>query len=233
MKRMLALAAFAMLAATAGVHAGNDPGAILLEANFNDKPLDQQIGTGGPELGEPIEIFPGLSAIVRAAPMSTPSLELSHATSGNARYARFEFLGSEEVTHGDLAIHLRIEAAQFDMFSVNVREQGTSAQSFTSVLFTGSGDISATDANGPIGIIGSYSVNVVHQLALLFHMDDGTYDINLDGTSLLDARAHGITGRGVGSVLVGTSSSTTPGALFYVDRLRVTRGDGIFQNGFE
>jgi hypothetical protein len=233
MKTFCFICALAMSAATMAAHAGDESGAILLEANFNDEPLDQQIGAGGPELGQPVSIHAGLSAIVRAAPMSTPSLELSHAASGLARTARFEFLGSEEVTHGDLEIRVRIEAAQFDIFAVSVREQGSSAKSFASLAFTGSGDISLTDANGSAGIIGAYSVNVVHQLAFAFHMDDGTYDVKLDGTLLLAARAHGITDRGVGAVLLGTGSLTAPGTLFYVDRLRVTRGDGIYRNGFD
>lgn len=222
------------LAAAAGsVHAGDDSGVVLLEANFNDKPLDQQIGTGGPELGEPISIFPGLSAIVRAAPMSTPSLELSEAATGMALPARFEFLGGEEVTHGDLNIHIRIEAAQNDTFQVYVREPQTAAQNFATILFTGSGGISAFDQNGTIGVIGSYSIGVERELGLLFHMDDGTYDIKFGGAILATGRAHGISGHGIGSVAVGTTSTTTPGSLFYVDRLRVTRGDGVFRNGFD
>ena len=233
MKHMHVLAVFTMLATATGVHAGDDSGAVLLEANFNDKPLDQQIGTGGPEVGEPISIFPGLSAIVRAAPMSTPSLELGEAATGMALPARFEFLDGEEVTHGDLNIHMRIEAAQFDTFQVYVREPHTSAQNFTSILFTGAGDISAFDQNGTVGVIGSYSVGVDRELGLLFHMDDGTYDIKFGGATLAAGRTHGVSGHGIGSVTVGTTSTTTPGSLFYVDRLRVTRGDGIFHNGFD
>jgi len=222
-----------VLAATTGIAgAGSDPG-VLLDATFNGEPLDQQIGTGGAELGQPVSIFPGLSAIVRAAPLPTPSLEFSHASSGTARHARFEFLGSEEVTHGDLDIRVRIEAAQFDGFDVDVREQGTSAQSFLSLTFTGFGDIASSDENGSLGVIGSYSVGVVHQLTLLFHLDDGTYDIDLDGVSLVSGRAHGVTARGIGSVLLGTGTLTAPGSLFYVGRLRVTRGDGVFHDGFD
>lgn len=233
MKHMHALAVFAMLATTTGVHAGDDSGIVLLEANFNDKPLDQQIGTGGPEVGEPISIFAGLSTIVRAAPLVSPSLEFSESTSGTARHARFEFLDGEEVVHGDVNIHMRIQAAQFDTFDIAVRESTTSAQSFAGVVFTNFGSLSASDASGSLGTIGSYSVNTVYELGLLFHMDEGTYDIKLNGATLVSGRAHGITGRGIGAVLVGPGSLATPGALFYVDRLRVTRGDGIFRNGFE
>jgi hypothetical protein len=233
MKTFCFICALAMSAATMAAHAGDESGAILLEADFNDEPLDQQIGAGGPELGQPISVDADLSAIVRAGPMSTPSLEIGEAAGGHAWYARFEFLGSEEVTHGDLEIRVRVEAAQFDTFAVSVREQGAAVHEFASLLFTGFGAILVSDANGSAGTIGSYSVNVVHQLAFLFHMDDGTYDVKLDGTIVLDSRAHGVTGRGVGAVFIGTGTLTTPGALFYVDRLRVTRGDGIYRDGFD
>jgi hypothetical protein len=227
------ICALAFAVATDGVHAGDDSGATLLEANFNDKPLDQQIGTGGPEFGEPISIAGGLSTIVRAAPLVSPSLEFSESTSGTTRQARFEFLDGEEVAHGDVNIHMRIQAAQFDTFDIAVRESTTAAQAFTGVVFTNFGSLSASDAGGSLGTIGSYSVNTVYELGLLFHMDKGTYDIKLNGATLVSGRAHGITGRGIGAVLVGPGSLATPGALFYVDRLRVTRGDGIFRNDFE
>lgn len=233
MKTFRAACVLALGLATGGVRAGDDSGSVLLNANFNDEPIDQPIGTGGPELGQPISVFTGLSAIVRAAPLSTPSLEISESAGGSALPARFEFLGGEEVSHGDLNVHLRIEAAQFDTFEVNVRERGTAAQKFANVVFTGFGDISASDKAGSLGVIGSYSINTAYELGILFHMDDGTYDIKLDGAALVSARAHGVTTRGVGSVIVGTGTLTTPGTLFYVDRLRVTRGDGVFRNGFD
>jgi len=233
MKALHPFIAFAMLGVTAGVHAGGDSGAVLLNANFNDEPIDQPIGAGGPELGQPISVFPGLSAIVRTGPMATPSLEISEAVGGSAFAARFEFLDGEEVTHGDLNIHMHIEAPQFDTFEVNVREPGSSAQVFASVIFTGFGGIVASDQAGSIGTIGSYSINVAYELGILFHMDEGTYDIKLNGAPVISGRAHGVTARGIGAVMVGTGTLTTPGTLFYVDRLRVTRGDGIFRNGFD
>jgi hypothetical protein len=165
--------------------------------------------------------------------MSTPSLELNEAATGMALPARFEFLGSEEVTHGDLNIHIRIQAAQADTFQVYVRERTTAAQNFATVLFTSAGGISAFDQSGSLGVIGSYPIGVDRELGLLFHVDDGTYDIKFGGATLAAGRAYGVTGHGIGSIAVGTTSTTTPGSLFYVDRLRVTRGDGVFRNGFD
>lgn len=233
MIRSHAFGLLALLGAIGTAHAGAAADGLLLNANFNDEPIDQAIGTGGPELGQPISLSAGLSAIVRAGPMSTPSLEFSEAGAGSALSANFEFLAGEEVDHGDLDIHLRIQAPQFDTFQIRVREGGGAAEKFADITFSGSGDILSSDEAGALGVIGTYSINVAHELGLLFHMDDGTYDVRFDGVNLVAGRAHGVTARGVGSVRLGTGTLTTPGTLFYVDRLRVTRGDGIFRNGFE
>jgi hypothetical protein len=224
--------AAALFASVGAAHAGSDAG-VLLEANFNSEPIDQQIATGGPELGEPVSVDANLSAIVRAAPLPTPSLELSQTISGSAHVAAFEFLGDEEVTHGDLNVHMRIQAAQFDVLEIYVRERSGAAQDFLTLTFSSFGDILASDKNGEVGPIGPYAINVVQVLALHFHMDEGTYDVDLDGVPLISARAHGVTARGIGRIMVGAGTLTTSGALFYFDRLRVTRGDGIFGNGFD
>jgi hypothetical protein len=204
----------------------------LLVANFNDLPLDQQIDSGGAELGEPVVIDSGLSAIVRAAPRPTPSLELSQALSGRANSARFEFLGNEEIMHGDLTIRLEFRARQFDAFQVSIREVGSDVQDFASLVIASFGSLVVSDKNGFAGNIGPYAIDTDHQLAFKFHMDAGTYDIELDSLPVLTARAHGVTGRGVGALLLGTGSSTLLGSLLYVDHIRVVRGDGVFRNGF-
>jgi len=221
-----------MLLSATQVCAGDDA-RLLLEAEFNDQPLDQQIGTGGAAQGEPVSLALNLSAIVRAGPRPTPSLELSHASTGVARSALIAFLDNEEMNHGDLIIKLTVRAAQLDYFSVGLRETGTPIQVFLALIFTAQGNISVNDANGFAGNLASYSANVDHRLRLEYHMDRGTYDIELDGVLILSERSHGITERGIGALLVGTDSQTDAGSLFYVDNIRVVRGDGIFSGSFD
>jgi len=55
-----------------------------MTVRFDDKTVDQQIGTAGPESGEPSWVDEGLGAIVRSAPFSTPCLEFSNVTSNGS-----------------------------------------------------------------------------------------------------------------------------------------------------
>jgi hypothetical protein len=232
MKSFIHICVYGLLLFGASDQARGEPGDLLI-ANFNNLPLDQQIATDGPEFGEPVTIGNGLSAIVRAAPRPTPSLEISLPVSNTVLAARFEFLGSEEIIHGDVTIRLEFRAIQMDAFKFSVREVTTSAQSFATLALTTTGDLSLTDRNGFGGVIGQYLIDTDHQLAFKFHMDAGTYDIELDSVPVLTDRSHGVTGRGVGALLIGTNIGTLPGSLLYVDHIRVVRGDGIFRNGFD
>lgn len=222
-----------MLGAANSSHAGGDPNRSLFDADFDSEPLDQQIGTGGPTLGEPVEISNGLSAIVRGAPRPSPALELSQTLQGSARTVRFEFLNDEEVTHGDLVIRLTLRAEAFDYYNVYVRERTDSAQSFLSMHLYPDGNIYVYDEAGYAGIVGSYTIATDHVFILKYHMDLGTYDLEMDALPLLTARSHGVIGYGVGALLVGVGDIAALTSMLYVDRIHVTRGDGVFRDGFE
>ena len=58
----------------------------------------------------------------------------------------------------------------------------------------------------------------------------------LDGfVDTIDAadRSHGIVGRGVGALLLGTDSASTVGSNWFIDDVYVYRPDAFYQNGFE
>jgi len=222
-----------MLSATNSSHAGGDPNRSLFDADFDSEPLDQQIATGGPTLGEPVEITNGLSAIVRGAPRPSPSLELSQTMQGAARSVRFEFLNDEEVTHGDVVIRLTLRAEAFDYYNVYVRERTDAAQSFLSMHLYPDGNIYVYDEAGYAGIVGSYTIGADHVFILKYHMDLGTYDVEMDALPLITGRSHGVIGRGVGALLVGVGDIAALTSLLYVDRIHVTRGDEVFLDGFE
>ena len=197
---------------------------IYLEANFDDKPLDTPIGTGGPTLGEPVSVGPAITAIVRGAPMPTPCLELQDIDDFSAGYARFEFLGSVELTTGQVGISAMLWFSALSPgydFSIYFREQGSSAYSFANVYFLPDGSVAANDANGPSYYLGTYEINRIYPFGIIFDMDAGTYDIWLDGELVLEGETHGIVGRGVGAVLFGCTHDSDLNGHFYVDDILV------------
>lgn len=230
----LACALLGLLLFAGPATAGSVDTRALLDADFDDEPLDVLIGLGGPVLGQPIGIDPDLLAIVRGAPLLTPSLELAHDTPGLARALRFEFAGSEEVMHGDVELRFVFRAEQADSFSlVYVREQGGSSRSFLTMTLLSSGGILAEDASGePAVDVGTYLPGVEHRVHATFHLDAGTWDLSLDDVPVVTGRPHGVADRGIGGLLFGTHHQTQAGSLLYLDNIRARRGDGIFADGF-
>ena len=197
----------------------------LLEANFDDKTIDAPIGTGGADLGEPVSSSSAVTAIVRATPMGSPSLEISDNNDSGAGGVRFEMYDGIEVTDGVLAFTFDLWFTDLENFYVYVREQGSSAKSFLSMRFQSSGDIRYNDtAAGEL--IGTYETGRVIPVAITFNQNAGTYSIVVDGLTLLENRAHGVTDRGVGAILIGCTNDGNIDGTFSVDNL-VATGDGV------
>lgn len=199
------------------------PGTLLLDANFNDKPLDAPIETGGPTLGEPIDLSAGLNAIVRAAPFASPSLHLSQASGGSTRSARFEFLGGEEVKRGQARIGFTIRTPpMLDSFQVRLRESTSSSATFGGVTFTAAGELKTNDSPSAT-TIGTYLPNQTLHFELVHQLVAGTYDMYIDGALVLDDRVHSVTSpdKGIGAVLVGLTGTSTQ--EWVVDELRAER----------
>lgn len=198
---------------------------IYLQANFDDKPLDMAIGTGGSAVGEPVEVASSITAIVRAAPLATPSLELQDNHDFTTGTATFEFLGSAEITTGLVVISANLwfhELSPGYRFMLYVREQGGAASSFATIYFNSDGSVRSFDANGSNGIIGSYQISRPFPVRLVYDMDAGTYDVYLDDQLVLADRAHGVVGSGVGSVLFGCLDDPDYDGRYSVDDILVT-----------
>lgn len=210
-------------------------GTALLDANFNNQPLNQQIGTGGPGAGQPVSLgSPDLVAEVRDGLFPTPALALQLEATGFTRAARFELPGSVEITRGELRFSLRVLSPTVaSRFNVYLREQGGSAQSFGSLEFRSNGSIRMGDESGSLAI-GTYTPGVEQLLEFRYYMDSGTYDVYIDRVPALLNRSWGMTtpGRGIGAVLVSTYYESTE--QWVVDDLYVYQPDDVlFKNGFD
>ncbi|MDM7913932.1 MAG: hypothetical protein ACE15D_03390 [Candidatus Eisenbacteria bacterium] len=218
----LALMAAALLG---GVVLPTSGETIYLYADFNDQPLDQPIGTGGPELGQPIEVDPFISTAVREDPMGSASLEIRDADDYSAGSVCFELLDGAELSSGRVVIaaDLWFQAlADGYSFFFGVREHGGNAQTFASLNFVYEGSITLRDKQGPAGMIGRYEIGRRTHLVLDYDLDAGTYSVMVDGSVLVADRAHGVTGRGIGRLLIGCNNDSDLDGVFNVDLITVT-----------
>jgi hypothetical protein len=200
---------------------------LVLDADFQDQPLGQPIGTGGAALGQPRSFSPGLLTEVVDDGMGNRGLRLQNPATGSARSVRWEFLDNLEIDSGTVAFDVDIQFAVRDGYQVNVREAVGSGSSFTTVRFLPNGQLSVTDGNGvATSAPFSYVADQLYRLRLIHDQDAGSYSLLLDDTALLVDRVHGVsTGRGVGSMSIGFLSSATTSAAMIIDDLQVGASD--------
>ncbi|MBU1702044.1 MAG: T9SS type A sorting domain-containing protein [Candidatus Eisenbacteria bacterium] len=192
-----------------------------LITGFDDKYLGAPIGTGGPEVGEPVSVSTSITATVQVSPMPTPSLRIQDIDDYYAGWARFEFLGDVEIGSGIVVMTADFWFPAYEQFYMNVRENGTSAHIFTNLAFGEDGNVRCSDANSNNGIIGTYDTGRHFPVVIFYNMDAGIYSIWLDGILAIGAEDHGVTGSGVGAVLIGCSNDADYDGIFYLDDLYV------------
>lgn len=198
----------------------------MAEADFNDNLIDEPIGTGGPDFGEPTSLATlALTATVRAGPTGSPSLHIADVDDYYGGAVRFELFDNVEVTAGVVTMECELWFDSVDFYYVAVREQGMSTASFLSLYFNSYGGISFADTN-PGEQVGSYGAGRVVSLRLVFRVSAGTYDVWVDDTRLLVDRAHGVVGHGVGAMLIGIGNDPNLTGTVYLDNLMI-RGEGV------
>jgi len=196
---------------------------IYLQAGFDDKPLDQPIGTGGPTVGEPIGVGTQILTAVRGAPMPTPCLEIIDNDDYAAGYVRFEFLDEAEISAGQLVISVDLWFPEIDStanYSLAVREKGSSAHSFLSLDFA-RGIVYAGGAGGDTGPLVSFTAGRIVHVLVVFDMDADTYSIWIDGAPAVEAHPHGVVDIGIGAVLLSCIHDPSVGDSFFADNLYV------------
>lgn len=220
MRRLVTLAA-ASLAWTAAAGA-SAPSTTILSCDFDTKPIDQVIGIGGPAANEPIDLS-GTNATVRAAPLPTPSLEVSDTWGFGSRSVIFEFQDHAEIVSGVLTISMTLQFAQLENFSIRLREQGSSAVSILDVVFLDNGQIRYMDLDtAALTLIGSYAAGTAYAFQAVIDMDARTYDLSIGATLLRDDESLGASARGVGRLLVAMEHDVNSTGTFYADDVKVT-----------
>jgi hypothetical protein len=194
-----------------------------LRANFNYKTVDAPIGTGGAEIGEPVSVDPSITAIVRDAPMLTPSLEIEDDADYSAGYARFEFIGSEEVVSGLLVAEAHLWFDVFDDYWIRIREQGSATAKFSDLYFSPTGRILVEDAGGAVDGEGTYELDRVVMVRIIHNLDAGTYRVIIDGTEIVTNEPHDVVGHGIGRLYFGCHHDADYTGRFYVDNIQVAQ----------
>jgi hypothetical protein len=195
----------------------------LLLADFAGMTAGQPVGLGGPTLGEP-DLNENCVSTIRDAPFPTTCLEMDDEAAFGTGGVHFSFLENAEVTTGPVEIAVKLWFAESDNYYLYVREPSHAASAFNNLDFTADGTVIAGDAAGSAGTIGTYATGRAIELIIVHDLDAGTYDIWWDGALVVDDRAHGVVGAGVGGVYIGIGHDSDLDGLFYMDDLLITTG---------
>lgn len=169
---------------------------VLLNANFNDKPLNTSIGTDGPGVGEPSFVHPLIEATVQALPMRTPSLQISNPAGASHGNVVFDFPASEEVLDGELRVAFTLRAPDSASDFLFRLGNQASACNLVTLELAADGNISASDARGTSGTVRSWSLGETLAIEYLHHLDSRTYDLRINSTLHLGNRPYGIVAPG-------------------------------------
>jgi hypothetical protein len=199
-------------------------GQDYLQANFNDKTIDEQIGTGGPTLGEPVSVnFGNIDAIVDDTPFATPCLALFDLSDCCGGEARFEFLDEAEIGAGPLVVSAQVWIPNYleAGYTLGLRERGTAAHTFVDLHFASNGSIGCSDAGGFVGEIAPYLTGQIISVRVVLDMTAGTYDVWIDDVLWVDDQPHDVVGVAVGALVLTCMHDAGIGDFFYVDNLFV------------
>ncbi|MEZ5064065.1 MAG: hypothetical protein R3B81_04980 [bacterium] len=203
----------------------------VLSCSFNDKPIDQPIGTGGAEVGEPDFVSAGFPAVVRLGPFPSPCLELSDniPTIG---YVRFGFLGDLEATTGTATVTAVMRFQQRDSFLLAV-EGGDPAIYVAQLSFLDTGDLFYRSAGGLPMLVGTYSAGTEYEFVV--HLDvrpdpaggtTGTCSVLVNGVPLVTDEPFAAT-TGISSVRVACSADANTTGKICMDNLAVDVDEGV------
>ncbi len=197
----------------------------ILDCNFDDKPLDQVIGTGGAAANEPVDLN-NLAATVRSTPFPTPSLQMVDDWGSGAKHVRFQFLEDVEITTGIVETKMSVTFDVPDRYSVLFREVGTSTSVILNLDFEATGEIYYKDLDTSAStMIGTYTAGTEIPVRIRHDLDQNECTLRVDDVVLLDGESIGSMTRGIGSILIGLNHDANSLGTMSLDDLVVTATD--------
>ncbi len=192
----------------------------LMEATFDDKAIDQPIGTGGAIVGEPDYVTPEIEAIVRSAPFGTPCLEIHNTHATLNRSVWFSLPGAS-ISSGLVVIILDIwltgSGPGWEPYCEIYNENN---QALTYFRFQADGTIAVGSGDGPIYVP---SFPVGRHLPVLFaiDMDADTYSAWFDAIECVTDAPLERAGSDLKKIWFLTGSNCDPDNRYSIDKIRV------------
>ena len=113
-----------------------------------------------------------------------------------------------------------------ESYFISAREQGSAAANFLNMGFDENGAITHRNVDGTLDRgSGPYTAGRIHSVKIIFDLDAGNYDAYLDGVLYPNDLGFDASGRGIGSVLFGTTHDSDLDGRLFMDNIKVTATD--------
>jgi hypothetical protein len=192
-----------------------------MECTFDDKTIDQPIGTGGATLGEPVWVDASIQATVRSAPFPTPSLEL-HNTVDEPANLGFELAGAQ-VTAGLVVVSVDLWLQQTGPgWEYTVELYPIAWQRLVFIFVSEDGRIQLIDNAGEAAVVDPCPTGRMLPIVVAMDLDADTYSAWIDEIELVSDRALPNAALGFFRILVKTYRNYGQPSRLSIDRIAVT-----------
>lgn len=191
-------------------------GEIYMTATFDDKVIDEPIGTGGPAVGEPSSVT-NMTAVVRATPFATPCLEFCNtATYGRAR---FDLPGV--ISEGIVALVADVWVHEEVPCQATLILHNDYNQIMTELWLRSDRTLQVWDLNGYVVEDTPYLAGQPLPILFVVDLDADTYSIWVDEEQIVTDRPLHAQIRDFESFELTTSNDCAPGNRFSIDQIRI------------
>jgi len=193
---------------------------VLLEADFEDEPVDQVIGTGGAALGQPVS-FNATVPRVRAGLFPSQALEIPDGSQTSTNSVTFEFLDDAEIDDQPVSITAWLQTDSDTTYFMRLREQGSNTQTILDVSIAADGYVAVRDGDGFTDQVGAVLPGVPFRLELALEMGGRAYSLWVDGERVRHRAPLGGDGsRGVGRVIFAADYDFDFAGRLLIDEIR-------------
>ena len=189
----------------------------FMTATFDDKTVDQPIGTGGPALGEPNWVDAEIEAIVRATPFETPSLEIRNLTS--AGNMGFEL--DDAVSEGIVAVIIDLWLYKDNPCTTWLDLYNSGWNLLAKVEFESNNTFSIHDADGAVVSGAPFAAGRPLPLLMVLDFDADTYSIWIDAVQQVSERFLNITSPNFRRIIFYAGWDCPEGNHFSIDQVRI------------
>jgi len=186
-------------------------------ATFDDKTVDQPIGTGGPALGEPTWVDAEIEAIVRATPFETLCLEVRNLTGGGN--LGFELGGP--ISEGIVAIIIDLWFYEGTVCNYWLDSYNSSWQQLTKISFNSDGTFYIVDPAGRATEDMPCPTGRALPVLMVFNLDAGTYSVWVDEVQQVNDRPLSVTIYDFQRIMVAAGWDCPEGNRFSMDQIRI------------